>query len=648
MQESKEWMCRLCNGKDSWGEDVEGFSGALVRLGDKEDTRLAGSGNIREWAEGPGRRSEFTGGGLGREISELSGPRMWLRRGDVARCKREGCETKWYHVDCIEPEIASDFVGLFTTRRVFHRVKPIFLPTQPVTRKITRFGHHVDHGSYVERSNQERGAWIPWNRAGLGCALRLLCAPTLLLLFDMDQPTDYLDRVPVEVWAACWVLCTAPPVTPNLPGLPLVSIYLLAVAPPAPDFRSRVTGLRDQPGQLDGPCLPPAPDSRSTGQTISRSLDSFGPVLGGYLRTHPLDDALPPQIRHIGLFDAIQNRVHRTFCTTLNLYRNLETLYIVGLLFDPAMWNTLLALPKLEVLQLCNSFVARDAGSGTTADGTQQVLMLRSIGLGHSSLLLDGLRRGGSITLLTYPLDLWTMSSHFFGFSNGVLDSNPSQSCHSNHRLSSRSPPLVLPHLRSLNGPARLIRLLAPDRPVSRAVIVNQVMVADERLKMDELMLTCSDLSCSSVPIHSLALPRTSPTFEFLNRIVHMFPHVRELSLGIESFHMPSFMVHPRFAPPEVEGDMELPEFRHAEAFDNLPKEELSDDESDDHPPIVVVSKESSFSTDNPVEVSTWRRMGTLWKSDGKPPVRILPDTHGEAPKFVLSGTQEMASSQFA
>ncbi|KAJ7834915.1 hypothetical protein B0H14DRAFT_2155886, partial [Mycena olivaceomarginata] len=22
-------------------------------------------------------------------------------------------------------------------------------------------------------------------------------------------PTDYLDRVPVEVWAACWVLCTA-------------------------------------------------------------------------------------------------------------------------------------------------------------------------------------------------------------------------------------------------------------------------------------------------------------------------------------------------------------------------------------------------------------------------------------------------------
>jgi hypothetical protein len=39
-----------------------------------------------------------------------------------------------------------------------------------------------------------------------------------------------------------------PPVTPNLSGLPLVSIYLLAVAPPAPDFRSRATGLRDQPG----------------------------------------------------------------------------------------------------------------------------------------------------------------------------------------------------------------------------------------------------------------------------------------------------------------------------------------------------------------------------------------------------------------
>ncbi|KAJ7834916.1 hypothetical protein B0H14DRAFT_2797655 [Mycena olivaceomarginata] len=303
---------------------------------------------------------------------------------------------------------------------------------------------------------------------------------------------------------------------------------------------------------------------------------------------------LIPLVRHIGLFDAIQNRVHRTFCTTLNLYRNIETLYIVGLLFDPAMWNTLLALPKLEVLQLCNSFVARDAGSGTTADGTQQVLMLRSIGLGHSSLLLDGFAERRLDNLARLSIGSVDDVEPFFRF----LERCPRLESLAIMSLESSAlkpfPPTCLPHLRSLNGPARLIRLLAPDRPVSRAVIVNQVMVADERLKMDELMLTCSDLSCSSVPIHSLALPRTSPTFEFLNRIVHMFPHVRELSLGIESFHMPSFM---------VEGDMELPEFRDAEAFDNLPKEELSDDESDDHPPIVVVSKESSFSTDNPVEV---------------------------------------------
>jgi hypothetical protein len=54
------------------------------------------------------------------------------------------------------------------------------------------------------------------------------------------------------------------------------------------------------------------------------------------------------------------------------------------------MWNSLLALPKLENLQLHNSLVARDAGSDATADGTQQVLMLRSLVLGHSSLLLDG------------------------------------------------------------------------------------------------------------------------------------------------------------------------------------------------------------------------------------------------------------------
>ncbi|KAJ7328397.1 hypothetical protein DFH08DRAFT_883864 [Mycena albidolilacea] len=519
----------------------------------------------------------------------------------------------------------------------------------------------------------------------------------------MDQSTDYLDMVPVEVWAACWVLCTAR----QLRRISLVCHLFRSISLPLLlqhqtfDLELLVSGI-DRDNWMDRVChlhrTAVRLDRLSAGPLIPlvRSWAvTFGPT--------PSTMHYPPQIRHIGLFDAIQSRVRRTFCTTLNLYRNLETLYIVGLTFDPAMWNTLLALPKLEDLHLHHSLVARDAGSGATADGTQQVLMLRSLGLGHSSLLLDGFAGRRLDNLAHLFIGSVDDVEPFFRF----LERCPRLESLAIMSLESSAlkpfPPTCLPHLRSLNGPAGLIRLLAPDRPVSWAVIVDEFMVADERLKMDELMLTCSDLSRSSVSIHSLALPRTSPTLEFLNRIVRMFPHVRELSLGIESFHMPSYIVHPLFVPPEVEveGDMELPEFCDAEAFDNLPKEELSDDESDDHPPIVVVPKESSFSTDNPVEVvlewitggsialssdleilrldamglpcelelpkqhqalallgarwpslyevqfglwaSTWRRMGTLWKSDGKSPVRILPDTHG-----VLSGTQEMASSQLA
>jgi hypothetical protein len=44
---------------------------------------------------------------------------------------------------------------------------------------------------------------------------------------------------------------------------------------------------------------------------------------------------------------------------------------------------------------------------------------------------------------------------------------------------------------------------------------------------------------------------------------------------------------------------MQPPKLCDTEAFDTLPAEELSDDETDDHPPILLISEEFSYSTDN-------------------------------------------------
>ncbi|KAJ7887104.1 hypothetical protein B0H14DRAFT_2696551 [Mycena olivaceomarginata] len=530
----------------------------------------------------------------------------------------------------------------------------------------------------------------------------------------MDRPLAYLYVVPVEIWAACWVYCTARQLrrislvchlfrSISLPFLlqhQTFDIAVLIAGLARDNWIDRVRHLHRTAVRLDGLSASPfTPLVRSWAVT-------FGPAISmsrGYIG-----------IKHIGLFDAMHERVCRTFCTTLNLYRNLEALHITGWKIDAAMWETLLALPKLEDLHLrvCE-IVARDVGNGTTAEVPSRILsptMLRSINLDHSSLLLDGFsgRRLDNLAHLTIGSvrDL----EPFFRFAEQCPRLESLKIMWLN-RQSAPHPlrPTSLPLLCSLTGPAILVRLLASNRPISRAGIV-----VDRRLTRDELMSACVALSRSSVPIHTLALPeipRNSPTIELLSDIVSLFPHTRELSLGIEGAWGGCCLTRPLHRP-EPEVDMRLPKLCDAGAFDTLPAEELSDDETDDHPPILLISEEFSYSTDNKsrwtyslelvlqwivggsislpsdleilrldvrglecelelpkqhqalallaarwprlremqlgLRASTWRRTDTLWKSDGKSPVRIVPDTHGAAPTSATSETKGITSPRGA
>ncbi|KAJ7339764.1 hypothetical protein DFH08DRAFT_1082373 [Mycena albidolilacea] len=521
----------------------------------------------------------------------------------------------------------------------------------------------------------------------------------------MNQPPAYLDMVPVEIWAACWVYCTAR----QLRRISLVCHLFRSISLPfllqhqTFDIAVLVAGL-DRDNWID--CV------RHLHRTAVRldglSASPFIPLVRSWAVTFGSAISMSlqyPGIKHIGFVDAMHERVCRTFCTTLNLYRNLEALHITGWKIDTAMWETLLALPKLEDLRLFRGceIVTRDVGNGTTAEVPSRILsptMLRSINLDNCSLLLHGFsgRRLDNLAHLT--IGFVRDFGLFFRFVEQCpqLESLAIMSLN-RHSVPHPLRPTSLPFLHSLTGPAILVCLLAPNRPISRAGIVVR-----GRLTRDELMSACVALSHSSVPIHTLALPvmpRSSPIIGFLSDIMSLLPQTKELSLGIEGVAREGCcLVRPLHqGKPEV--DMQLPKLCDTEAFDALPAEELSDDETDDHHPILLLSEEFSYSTDNksrwtyslelvlewivggsislPSDLEilrldarglecelelpkqhqalallgarwphlrevqfgfracTWRRADRLWKSDGKSPVRIVPDTHGATPTSVTS-----------
>jgi len=131
--------------------------------------------------------------------------------------------------------------------------------------------------------------------------------------------------------------------------------------------------------------------------------------------------------------------------------------------------------------------------------------------------------------------------------------------------------------------------LLTPGRPVSCATVLEDVGFW---LGHDYLMDVCLDIARSSVPVHSLALlPPTAPGLEFLANITSLFSELKELTLVIQMEQILAPRYGRRMAASRGRGatvDQRRPDLSDDAAFDDLPADDISDNEADDSSTIIV------------------------------------------------------------
>ncbi|KAF7360897.1 hypothetical protein MSAN_01119400 [Mycena sanguinolenta] len=447
----------------------------------------------------------------------------------------------------------------------------------------------------------------------------------------MRQPVDYQHLVPAEVWMTCWALCDSRQLR-RISMHQTLDIEVLVRRLTPDNWIDHFHHLHRTAVRLDSLAASPF-------HTSSRSY-----------------------IKHMKMFDTMQDRVTSTFFTTLGLYRNISSLHIKTYRIDAAAWQTLLCLSMLHTLHLDAYQI--DTGDETSAiagslpktalvatrqlrglhsearkidkgneiseisgsrynRGLAAPRKLRSLHLPHARLLLDAFSASELPYLVHLSIQAIRSAQDMEPFVRFV------EQC---PRLESLTvigtpptsplryidiPPHSLSLLHTLTGPSYLSRSLAPGRPI------RSVRVVEHGLDIDNLLSLCIDISRSTVPVHALALPRAAPTLGFLQRLLALFPDVRELYLRIQN-PMPSgisFCVWPKH--PNYVVDERVPLFCDADAFDGLPAEELSDDETKDDPAKVedITSEEfrarpvrrwSRFLTRHTETILTWIFDGLL------------------------------------
>ncbi|KAJ6488859.1 hypothetical protein C8R45DRAFT_993045 [Mycena sanguinolenta] len=397
----------------------------------------------------------------------------------------------------------------------------------------------------------------------------------------MDESFDYVHLLPTEIWIACWAFCNSR----QLRRLSLVCRL----------FRSLSLPLLFQHQTLDLAGLETglAPDNwvdrfhhahrmavrldRLAASPFPALVRSWRVSFGKTLRLERSD------IKHVGRFRAMQDRVVATFYATLRRYPSLSSLHIEASKIERASWETVRSLPMLETLDLqVHDMDMKDRHSDTgpqhSEDASPHMSLLHSLHLPHASHLLTGFTPSGLSTLVHLSIRSVPKVEPFLRF----IEQCPrieSLAIELLPRKAGLAPASVhvnlhsLPRLRALAGPPCVIGLLAPGRPIT------SVCIAEQNLDLDELLSACRDISRRSPHVRSLTLPPTSPTLDFLHAIMSLFPHIKELSLGVGNTAV-ACGGFPGLGQ-EFAVDERLPVLSDAEAFDGLPAEELSDDETE-------------------------------------------------------------------
>ncbi|KAJ6488856.1 hypothetical protein C8R45DRAFT_1097204 [Mycena sanguinolenta] len=387
-------------------------------------------------------------------------------------------------------------------------------------------------------------------------------APTSMTI---AESFDYPHLVPVEIWIACWAFCSSR----QLRRLSVVCRLFRSLSLPllfehqTLDLAALETGLAQNNWvdrfhhahrmavRLDR--LAPSP--------FPALVRSWRVTFGGRRRPRRLER----DIRHMELFRAMQDRVVATFWATLGRYHNLSSLHIEASKIDRATWETVRSLPMLKSLDLqVHDIDMADRHSDTGPQHSEDASpsMLHTLHLPHASHLLAGFATSELSSLVHLSIRSVHEAEPFLRFvqqcprlESLAIESLPRTfaSIHVN--------PHSLPRLRTLVGPPCVLGLLVPGRPITSVRIADQTPM----LALDELLSACTDITRHCHSIRALALPRTSPTLGFLHDIISLFPHIKELhELDVE-----------------VDEDEGVPMVSDAHAFERLPADELSDDETE-------------------------------------------------------------------
>ncbi|KAJ6554320.1 hypothetical protein B0H19DRAFT_1262696 [Mycena capillaripes] len=428
----------------------------------------------------------------------------------------------------------------------------------------------------------------------------------------MEPPITTLSLVPVELWLACWTLCSRRQLRRislvcklfRSVALPLLlqhqtfNVAALASGITRNNWTDHVRHLHRTAIRLDRLCEGPSSLVRSWKVTFN-----YCDRIAGY-HWHPeIPNIQHPEIQNIHLFDLMNERVVATFSATLRLYQNLCSLHLGYVSIDASFRKTLASLPRLSDLGLSSCKI-------TTLEG---FLGLRRLGMsgGYQRKNKQPLQIASPDTL--HSLDAGEFIMRLIpGFQGRTLDHLVHLSIQRVHSLDllfpffgqcprleslvinavdvNTTPPTLHPNtirnLRVLTGPPTVHKLLATDRPLSSAVVLDERGV--ERQEPEYVLRVCLDISRSSAPLRCLTLPRTAPTLEFLVSVCALFPDLRELTLTV--YHGRIFVCG-GWGCVEAGVEQRCPDLSDDTAFDDLPMEDISDGETDKPRPTIAVSK---------------------------------------------------------
>ncbi|KAJ7641972.1 hypothetical protein FB45DRAFT_901475 [Roridomyces roridus] len=423
-------------------------------------------------------------------------------------------------------------------------------------------------------------------------------------------PSASLDRLPVELWLACFSLCSIR----QLRRLCSVCrtfreiCFPLSIQHQSIDLRVLRRGIEranwiQRTQQLHRAAVRLDRLGNNADSVRSLRFVACGPDF------QPLSQVYP-YIRHISQFDTLCARIDSTFIRTLPLYRNLRTLHITQLRIDGPVQGVLRSLPVLEDLTLSGCPILSWDGEplrlrafgieGEPRPGPWDTAplplvaadTLQRLHMNHSSQSMAIILGFGATPLpqLTHlSLEVVCEGILSFLYHCPNVESLQIAAHAAPSSIPSHIPSSFLPALREFIGPREVLRAFISNRPVHAVTLVGKRpgLGGHPDMSPTDLSLALDDISSTSVPLQSLSLPRsTAPTVDVLADISVRFPELRELRLTlVKKYGGAGLRMFP--GPPDKSLDTREPVLDDETAFDGIGT--ADDDMSDSEEPTLVV-----------------------------------------------------------